>query len=108
MVLTGPMSLVWRLHRVSIVFWSIGLLILGVTYGSIFNTIGDILKSNPTMQTVFGKGAVDAANHQILLNFLSIIVIVCIGLAVIPTVQIMNSLKSDQEKGYLENIYAKK
>ncbi|WP_268912930.1 ABC transporter permease [Lentilactobacillus sp. SPB1-3] len=105
--LRGPITLVMQLHRTSIIVWIIGLFILGTTYGSIFNTIGNILKTNPTMQTVFGKAAVNAANHQILLNFVSVITIVCVGLAAIPAIQAMNSLKKDQTKGYLENIFAK-
>lgn len=106
--LRGPISLVMKLHRTSMIVWTVGLFILGTTYGSTFNTISDILKTNPTMQTVFGKAAVNAANHQILLNFVAVITIVCVGLAAIPAIQVMNSLKGDQTKGYLENIFAKK
>ncbi|GAY71902.1 ABC transporter permease [Lentilactobacillus kosonis] len=106
--LRGPISLVIRLHRTSMIVWTVGLFILGTTYGSIFNTIGDILKTNPTMQTVFGKAVVNTANHQILLNFVAVIAIVCVGLAAIPAIQVMNSLKRDQTKGYLENVFAKR
>jgi ABC-2 type transport system permease protein len=105
--LRGPITLIERLQRHSTIIWIIGLFILGVTYGSIFNTIGDILKTNPTMQSVFGKAAVQSANHQILLNFISVISVVMVTLATLPAVLTLNKVRSDTDRGYLENVYAK-
>ncbi|WP_125762814.1 ABC transporter permease [Companilactobacillus hulinensis] len=107
MFLRGPLSLFWRLHRTSIIVWVIGLLILGYTYGSIFNTIGDILKTNPAMESIFGAGAVHKANVLIIKNFISILMIVFGVLALFPGIQIINYLKTGESKGYLELIHSK-
>ncbi|WP_125565277.1 ABC transporter permease [Companilactobacillus insicii] len=105
--LRGPISLFWRLHRTTIIVWVIGLLILGFTYGSIFNTIGDILKTNPAMEKIFGAAAVNKANILIIKNFVAILMIVLGVLALFPGIQIINYLKTGESKGYLELIHSK-
>ncbi|WP_338215297.1 ABC transporter permease [Companilactobacillus muriivasis] len=105
--LRGPLSLFWRLNRTSIIVWVVGLMILGYTYGSIFNTIGDILKTNPTMATLFGAGAIHKANILIIKHFVAILMIVFGVLAIFPGIQIINYLKSGEAKGYLELIHSK-
>lgn len=106
-LLAGSATLLLRLERRAIAAWILGLFAFGAMYGSIFNTIGDILKTNPTMQQVFGDAAVNSANHTILLNFLALLTIIFVALGSIPAVQIMNKLKGDEAKGWLETLYAK-
>lgn len=106
-LLRGPITLVERLQRHSTIIWIVALFILGTTYGSIFDTIGNILKTNPTMQQVFGKAAVQSANHQILLNFVSVISVVMAALASLPALIAVNKLRGDNNRGYLESVYAK-
>lgn len=106
-ILNGPLGLFWRLHRTSIIVWAIGIMILGFTYGSIFNTIGDILKTNPTMASLLGPDAVRSANVLIIKEFASVLMIVFGVLATIPGIQIINYLKTGENKGYLEMIHAK-
>jgi ABC-2 type transport system permease protein len=106
-ILAGPATLFLRLVRTTVIAWILGVFAVGAMYGSIFGTIGDILKTNPTMQQVFGKAAVNSANHTILLNFLGLLTIIFAVLAAIPAIQMMNRLKKDESKGLLEVIYAK-
>ncbi|MFD1417694.1 ABC transporter permease [Companilactobacillus keshanensis] len=105
--LRGPLSLFWRLHRTTIIVWVIGLLILGLTYGSIFNTIGDILKTNPAMKKLVGSVAVQNANVLIIKQFVALLMIVFGVLALFPGIQIINYLKTGENKGYLELIHSK-
>lgn len=106
-ILAGSATLLLRLVRNTVWAWILGLFALGAMYGSIFNTIGDILKTNPTMQQVFGKAAVNTANHTIIVNFVSLLTIIFAVLASIPAIQIMHKLKKDETRGWLEVIYAK-
>ncbi|WP_300558572.1 ABC transporter permease [Companilactobacillus sp.] len=106
-MLNGPLGLFWRLHRTSIIVWTVGLLILGFTYGSIFNTVGDIIKTNPMMSQLLGSSAIRSANVKIIKEFVSVLMIVFGVLALIPGIQIINYLKSGENKGYLEMIHAK-
>lgn len=104
--LRGPLSLFWRLNRVSILVWFFGIMILGATYGSIFNTIGDILKTNPMLKQLLDTKAINAANILIIKQFVAILMIVFAALALVPAISIINYLKTGENKGYLEIIHS--
>ncbi|KRL94429.1 ABC transporter permease [Levilactobacillus hammesii] len=105
--LRGPASLLWRREHNVIIGWIIGLAILAMTYGSIYNSIGDMLKTNPTMQQVFGSNVIHEANHAMLVSFTSTLVILMAALATIPGMQLIYKLYSDETNGWLESLYAR-
>lgn len=105
--LAGPLSLVARLERTSTSIWLIGLLILGATYGSIFGTAGDLLKSNPMMAKLIGTAATDAANRAIVLSFANKLTIIFAVLATIPGLITVFRLNGDERKGYFEQLHAR-
>lgn len=105
--LRGPASLVWRRQRNVIIAWIVAVIIFGIAYGTVFNTIGDILKTNPTMQRVFGSAMVHEANHQVLLSFTSLLSIVMAAVAIIPGMQLILKVHSDETRGWLEALYAR-
>ena len=105
-LLHDPLTLFWRLNRVSILVWFFGILILGMTYGSIFNTIGDIVKTNPMFKQLLSTSAIDNANLLIVKQFIGMLMIVFAVLALIPGISLINYLKKGEDKGYLEIIHA--
>lgn len=106
-LLRGPASLVWRRQRNVIIAWIVAVIIFGIAYGTVFNTIGDILKTNPTMQRVFGSAMVHEANHQVLLSFTSLLSIVMAAVAIIPGMQLILKVHTDETHGWLEALYAR-
>lgn len=106
--LRGPLSLFWKLNHVSLLVWFFGIMILGGTYGSVFNTIGDILKTNPLMKQLLDAKAINAANILIIKEFVAILIIVFAVLALIPGINLINYLKTGESKGYLEIIHSTK
>lgn len=106
-LLAGPFSLIFRLERTSFFVWMIGMFVLGVSYGSIFGTVGDIMKSNPAMAGLLGENAVNAANQTVILNFAALLSIVFVVLGTVPAMQIVLKLNGDERKGWLEQIHAK-
>lgn len=105
-LLRGPISLLWRLNRISIIVWFFGIMILGATYGSVFNTIGDILKTNPMFKQLLDTKAINAANVLIIKQFIALLLIVFAALALVPGINLINYLKTGENKGYLEIIHA--
>lgn len=105
--LRGPLSLLWRRQRTILLGWLVGVIVLGAAYGTVFNTIGDILKTNPTMQQVFGGAMVHAANHHLLVGFSSLLTVVLAAIAVIPGLQLVLKLYTDETSGWLESLYAR-
>ncbi|MFC6206497.1 ABC transporter permease [Levilactobacillus tongjiangensis] len=105
--LRGPISLIWRRQRNVLIGWLVGIIIFGAAYGTVFNTIGDILKTNPTMQQVFGATMVHEANHSILVSFTALLAVVMAAVAVIPGMQLILKLHTDETRGWLEALYAR-
>ncbi|PWG00890.1 ABC transporter permease [Levilactobacillus bambusae] len=104
--LRGPFSLLWRLTKFSSAAWLIGLFILGMAYGSIFNSIGNLFKSNPELAKIMGHAAVSAANQTLILQFIALLMIVFATLATIPALQVLLRLNTDEAKGQLELLHA--
>lgn len=105
--LRGPISLIWRRQRNVLIGWLVGIIIFGAAYGTVFNTIGDILKTNPTMQQVFGATMVHEANHSILVSFTALLAVVMAAVSVIPGMQLILKLHADETRGWLEALYAR-
>ncbi|MDT7013523.1 ABC transporter permease [Levilactobacillus namurensis] len=106
-VLRGPWTLLWRRHYRVLLGWLLGIAILGAAYGTVFNTIGDILKTNTTLQQVFGPAMVHAANHRLLVNFTALLTVILSAVAIIPGLQLVLSLYTDETTGWLEGLYAR-
>lgn len=90
-----------------IIGWAVGMLVLGAGYGSVFNSIGDILKINPTYEQMLGVNAVHSANKTIILNYVNLLAIIFSLLGVVCGGMILYNLKKHEEKGYLEVLHAK-
>ncbi len=58
-VLGTPLGLAWRLQRGSLIGWSLGLLLTGLSYGSLGTDIGDLLGDSETTQDMFVRGGAD-------------------------------------------------
>lgn len=106
-VLMGPFTLIFRLERTSLIVWLLGMFVLGASYGSIFGTVGDIMKTNPMMAQLMGNSAANAANRTVILNFASLLSIVFVVLSTIPAMQTIMKINGDESKGWLEQIHAK-
>ncbi len=105
--LRGPITLLMRLDRVSTAIWLIGLALFGASYGSIFGTVGDLVKTNPTLGQLLGSAAVKSANKTIILGLANKLTIIFVVVASIPPLMTLLKLNTDDKKGYLEAVHAK-
>ncbi|HEX6499015.1 MAG TPA: ABC transporter permease [Micromonosporaceae bacterium] len=53
--LRSPSALAWRLHRGLLAGWIAGFLALGVVFGGVAKSTGDLLDENPNLQQVFAR-----------------------------------------------------
>jgi ABC-2 type transport system permease protein len=53
--LSGPFGLAWRLHRMSMIGWAIGFLVMGAALGSVATGATDLVKDNPQMADIVAK-----------------------------------------------------
>ena len=68
--LGSPLGLAWRLQRGSIIGWAIGLLVLGVAYGSVTNAIQEYVADNPEIADFLPGGAADIVDSYLALTIL--------------------------------------
>lgn len=54
-----PLGLAWRQQRGSLIGWSVGLLLTGLSYGSLGTDVGDLLGDSATTQEMFIRGGTD-------------------------------------------------
>ncbi len=54
-----PLGLAWRLQRGSLIGWTLGLLLTGLSYGSLGTDVGDLLGDSTTTQDMFVQGGND-------------------------------------------------
>jgi len=64
-LLRSPLALAWRLHRGLLLAWAAGFAALGLVFGSITRSVGDMLGDNAALQEVFVRmggtqGLIDA------------------------------------------------
>lgn len=102
--LKTPMGLLLRLHRNMLIGWLIVAFVLGASYGSVFGNIEDFLAGNEMMQQIFLNNSKFTLAEQFMTTLMTISAI----LITVPTLMIMLRICSEEKKGRIENIYAKK
>lgn len=50
--LSSPLGLAWRLHRGSVIGWTVGVAVLGMVYGTAGDSIGDMIEGNPQLAEI--------------------------------------------------------
>jgi ABC-2 type transport system permease protein len=53
--LGSPLGLGWRLHRGSFFGWGAGLAAIGLIYGSVGNSVGDLVRESPQLAEIFER-----------------------------------------------------
>lgn len=99
--LTSPLGLAIRLHRGSLIGWSLGMLLLGASYGSVIGEIEAFAKDNQLMRDMFaGTGA--SFTDSFLGTITAVLAMAC-GIMVILAVQRM---RSEETAGRAEPVLA--
>lgn len=100
--LATPLGLAFRLQRSSIIAWTVGMLILGISYGSILGDLEGFISSSELIQQmvpeIVGKGMTE--------SFITMLMTVLSILGCIPVLMFILRLKSEEDKGRLDQIYA--
>lgn len=55
----GALGLAWRLHRGSLIGWTVGVFVGGLGYGTVGNDVGDLFGDSAATREVFAAGAAD-------------------------------------------------
>lgn len=100
--LATPLALAVRMHRGVILWWIVGVLSLGLVYGSLTSNIEDFLGDNPAMEDVLAAQGGASLTDSYLATSLLIISLLAAG----PALQIMGRLRAEESEERAEPMLA--
>lgn len=87
--LSGVFGLAWRLHRGSLLAWTIGLSLYGALAGSVVHSIGDQLGDNPTVRNIVNRlGGTQVLKDAFIAIVFSILAVAAAALAISATLRL--------------------
>jgi ABC-2 type transport system permease protein len=101
--LRSPLGLAWRLQRGVLLGWAIGITVMAVAFGSVGDTVDEILTSNEQLQEAMSALSADGALRDLFFVFMMSFV----GLAATGfTVQALLRARAEEVDGRLEPLLA--
>lgn len=99
--LDGALPLAVRLQRASLLGWAAGLFVLGALYGSMSNSIQDLLDANPDLEDVFNPGG-----GTLIDGYFQLVILISALITTVFTLTSILRLRSDETRGSAESILA--
>jgi ABC-2 type transport system permease protein len=100
--LRSPTGLAWRLQRGSMIGWGVGLLLMGLSYGSIGNDVDDMLGDSEFSQDVFGAGAGPSLTESFYATAIGMIALLACGLVISSALR----PRGEEDAGRVEGLLA--
>ncbi|MFC6465336.1 ABC transporter permease [Marinilactibacillus sp. GCM10026970] len=98
--LKKPIGFVFRLMKTPLIAWTIGLILLGITYGSVMGDVESLLAGNELIEQVISSDH----SQSIVTQFISVIMGVLAIAAVMPSIQVIIKLSSEEKNGRLQHL----
>lgn len=98
--ITNPIGFALRLQKTAIISWAVGMLLFGLSYGSVFGDLESFIEGNDMLKQIFANNSEISLVEQ----FISILMIVITLFATIPPLLNIFRLYAEEKKGRLENI----
>jgi polyether ionophore transport system permease protein len=97
-----PEGLAVRLQRGGVIGWSVGILLTGIAYGSIADSINDFVKDNQALTDIIAtRGGADVADSYLAMSF-RILALVGAGFAILSALRV----RSEETAQHAEQILA--
>jgi ABC-2 type transport system permease protein len=104
--LQSPFGLAWRLVRKSFIIWAIACFVLGASYGSVVGEIDSFVEGNDTIKMMLA--AAGGGSGSLIDAFLPMLSSIMAMIGAIPMMNCMNRLRTEERRGRLEQIYARR
>lgn len=101
--LQGPFGLLFRLQRTALISWGIGLLLLGVSYGSIFGDLEDFFSGNEMIQQLLTA----AEGYSLTEQFMSLIMTIMAIISSIPPLMVIGRVVGEERKNRTEHLLSR-
>ncbi|SFC57932.1 ABC-2 type transport system permease protein [Alkalibacterium subtropicum] len=101
-VLKTPVGFALNLIKTPLIVWTVALIILGVTYGSVIGDLDSLLEGNEILNQIIAAEEGVSISQQ----FLAMILGVLAFISSIPALQFLYRLRTEEVKGRLNNVFA--
>ncbi|MGM8215781.1 ABC transporter permease [Bacillaceae bacterium W0354] len=101
--LQSPIGLALRLQRTGLISWAIGMILLGLSYGSVFGDLESFFEGNELLVQMFGG----EDGYSFTDSFISTLMVVIALLAAVPPIMSMLKLYSEEKKERIEHILSR-
>ncbi|WP_078552387.1 ABC transporter permease [Bacillus alkalicellulosilyticus] len=102
-LLLHPIGLALRLQRTSIIAWAIGMVVLGVSYGSVFGDLETFFSSNEVLVEMLAGVEGVSLTEQFLTMLSAVISMIC----TIPALLFMLKLKGEEKRQRTEHLLSR-
>ena len=101
--LRGPIGLAWRLHRGALIGWGAGMVIAGVVFGAVADSIDDVVNMSDQFAQLLAPDQSDSDRLNFYFTFVvGVLAIVATGF----TVQTLLRPRAEEVSGHLEPVLA--
>lgn len=101
--LSTALGLAWRLQRPALIGWTIGVGFLGALYGTVANSVDDLVAGNPVIEAAIERmGGLDRLTDTFFSFALGIVALVVAAYAIRTTLR----LRTEEEEGRAEPLLA--
>ncbi|MDR2749528.1 MAG: hypothetical protein LBC41_02605 [Clostridiales bacterium] len=101
--LKSPLGLAWRLTRGGTIGWAIGMVAIGLSYGSVIGELETFVQGNDTIRMMLeGRGGASSLAE----GYLAMLAAIMSLIAAIPLVLTVNRLHGEEKRGRMEQISA--
>lgn len=101
--LLSPLGLSLRLQRTTIISWTLGMLILGMSYGSILGDLEGFLDSSGMIQQMIP----DSSSYNLTERFITMLMTILSILGAIPVLMYVLKLRSEEKRNRTGNLLDK-
>ena len=97
-LLRSPIGLAWRLQRTTFISWSIGMLVLGLSYGSILGDLDTFFQDNEMLTSMI----VADENSSLTEQFLPMLMAVLAFISTIPALLSIHKIAGEERKSRVD------
>jgi ABC-2 type transport system permease protein len=104
-LLAGEWGLAWRLNRSLCIGWTVVMLLLGMSYGSILGDISSFMENNELYSMIIGSG--QSSQAELIETFVSFLLLLMAIVAAAPVCMLVFKLRSEERRGRMEQVLGK-
>lgn len=101
--LQSPFGLAFRLQRIGIIAWAIGMFVLGVSYGSVLGDLESYISNNEMMSELLTPVEGFSVTEQFLSMLMAVISMIC----TVPALMFMLKLKGEEKNNRTEHLLSR-